>query len=435
MRRRSNVAKRAVGVVGAVSAVALLAACAGPAETEGGDSDSFTYWSMWREDEPVAKVLQEAVASFEEETGIAVDVQWQGRDVLTKLKAALNTSNIPDLVDQGFPAMKAAIGISDQALDLTPVYDMEVSGDDGRTVRDVVPEAYDKLNTAETLMMVPYYVSAFSWWFSGRDYPDLVTSPPASWDDFVALFPDVKAAGQAPIAQDADLISYDSSFVNSALVRALGPGGLHEVVSDPTGESWDAPDIEAALSAIASLAENDDYLPGYDSSKFPAMEKAWAQSEAAFLYMGSWVPYSLGPDLAEDYDLRTFNFPTLVGDTTAVPVTTYGYSIPSAADDVEPAQEFIAYVLGTEWLTKLSTDAQILTPDPAIEVPEVLRDQQAMLANNELYLNDDGIAADYPDLTTRLGDLNQRIITGQLDAEGYIAEATTMQKQFWELNG
>jgi hypothetical protein len=118
-----------------------------------------------------------------------------------------------------------------------------------------------------------------------------------------------------------------------------------------------------------------------------------------------------------------------------VPVTTYGYAIPTAAKSPDAAKQFIAYLLGTEWLTKLSNEALILTPDPSIEVPDLLLDQQRLLAENEVYLADDGIVADFPDLTTRFATLNQGLITGQLSADDYIQQVVDTQVQYWKLNG
>src|SRR5699024_7853178 len=63
---------------GVTAAAMTLAACSGPGS---GDepSEEFTYWSMWKEGEPQQKVMAQAIEDFEAETGITVDVQWQGR--------------------------------------------------------------------------------------------------------------------------------------------------------------------------------------------------------------------------------------------------------------------------------------------------------------------------------------------------------------------
>jgi raffinose/stachyose/melibiose transport system substrate-binding protein len=439
MRIHTRSATRAVAALAAASMVTLgLAACGGSSSSGDGGKGAkqFTYWSMWTEDEPVAKVLKKALASFQQDTGVKVDVQWQGRDVLTKVKAALNTSTVPDLVDQGSPALKATLALSHQALDMKSVYDMSIPGESGKTVRDAIPQSYDALDSADgKLITVPYDVSATSWWFSGKAYPDLVAHPPTTWSDFTRLFPAIKSKGQAPIAQDADLLGYDATFVYAALARALGPGNLHQIVADHTGNSWDNPKVKAALTEIEKLATDKDYLPGYDASKYPAMEKDWAHGKAAFIYMGSWVPQYDGPDAAKDFDLHTFNFPQLVGTDVSVPVTTYGYAIPTTAKNAAAAKQFIAYFMGTKWATQLSQDATILTPNPSVAVPDALHDLQAMLKNNNIYMANDGVTGDYPDLNKQLNPLNQGLITGKLKADQYITQAKTIQAQYWKLNG
>ena len=67
--------------------VASLAACGGGGDKEtSGGADSgkdggkeLVYWSMWSEEEPQAKVIQEAVDKYTEDTGVKVDVQFKGR--------------------------------------------------------------------------------------------------------------------------------------------------------------------------------------------------------------------------------------------------------------------------------------------------------------------------------------------------------------------
>lgn len=437
MHLSSRSVRRRVATVAAVAlALAGLTACSSsPATSSGTGAKEFTYWSMWTKDEPVAKVLAQAIASFEKDEGVTVHVQWQGRDVLTKVKAAMNTSQVPDLIDQSFFRTKATLGNSHEVLDLTSVYGMKVPGESDRTVRDAVPANYDALNTADKLILVPYYVSAFTVWYSGKANPDLVSNPPKTWDEYTGLFPAVKAKGMAPIGLDGDDLDDLSTFVYSALERALGPGKLHDLIADHSGNGWDDPKVKAALSAIAQLASDKDYIPGYDSSKYPAMEKKWAQGKAAFLYMGSWVPYYDGPDAAPDFDLHTFNLPQLVGTDHSVPVTTYGFAVPSKAQNVPAAEKFITYLMGRKWLTQLSSDASILTPDPSIQVPPILKDLQGILKDNNLYLGNDGITADFPNLTKQFAPLNQALITGKSGVDKYLSGVKAAQAQYWKLNG
>ncbi|NUT97173.1 MAG: ABC transporter substrate-binding protein, partial [Saccharothrix sp.] len=126
----------------ALTAAALaLTACGGGGTAASDDGKSFTYWSMWKENEPQAQVLAQAVADFEKETGIDVTVQWQGRDVLKKVVPALRGGDVPDLVDQEEAGVRANLVASDQFRDLSAVYAAEVPGS-GKKVSEVVADKY-----------------------------------------------------------------------------------------------------------------------------------------------------------------------------------------------------------------------------------------------------------------------------------------------------
>lgn len=63
-------------------------------KAEGGDAATsditLTYWSMWNSTEPQATAIQEAIEAYTAETGIQVEVQWNGRDTQQQtIQAAL----------------------------------------------------------------------------------------------------------------------------------------------------------------------------------------------------------------------------------------------------------------------------------------------------------------------------------------------------------
>ncbi|MGH8917156.1 MAG: hypothetical protein ACRD0H_02250, partial [Actinomycetes bacterium] len=131
--------KKLITSVSAVVAALLLATGTSACGEVGGGAADLTYWSMWKVGEPQQKVLAEAVADFEKETGLTVDVQWQGRDNLQKLVPALNTNSVPDLVDGPYVKAYPALVATDQARSLGAAYDLDV---DGRKVADLVPAKY-----------------------------------------------------------------------------------------------------------------------------------------------------------------------------------------------------------------------------------------------------------------------------------------------------
>ncbi len=223
----------------AALAVAALALTACGSTVAKDDGKSFTYWSMWKENEPQAQVLAQAVADFERDTGIDVTVQWQGRDVLKKVVPALRGGDVPDLVDQEEANIRANLVASDQFRDLTAVYDAEVPGQ-GRKVSDVVSAKYlPTLKKDGRTFLVPYEIIGNGLWFDGSRHTEVAVNPPKTWDDLTALFAKAKSEGRAPIALDSDISSYGAYWTVGALQGALGPGKVDELARDESGRAWD----------------------------------------------------------------------------------------------------------------------------------------------------------------------------------------------------
>ena len=58
--------------------VLAFTACNG----EKAEKAKLVYWTMWNEAEPQGMVIAEAVAAFTKETGITVEVNFNGREIL-----------------------------------------------------------------------------------------------------------------------------------------------------------------------------------------------------------------------------------------------------------------------------------------------------------------------------------------------------------------
>lgn len=432
VQTRFRFRRASVTALGLTVTLGLTLSACGSDDAGGAAADEFTYWSMWQENEPQGKVLAEAIEMFEQDTGITVNVEWQGRDNITKLLAALRTDDVPDLVDQQYFTINNAIVGNDQFTDLAGVYDREIP-DEGQTVRDALGDKYDMFTTTEdgAQFLVPYEVIGYSVWYNAQAMPDVAESPPATWDDFAALLAESKAAGRSPIALDGDIAGYAEYWTATALVRALGTGGFHELVSDEEAGGWDTPEVREALTAIGELAEQEYFIPGYDSSKFPAIQTKWAEGEADFLFMGSWAPTETGEFAAPEFEYRSFNFPTFGGDDS-LPASVIGFAIPKPADQSEAAEEFIAYFLNKDRLSKISTDADNLTPRSDIDVPEQLADVNELLQTKTLSKITDGVIGDFSDFDTKVFQpLNLELMTGKISADEFIDQITTAQQDYW----
>jgi ABC-type glycerol-3-phosphate transport system substrate-binding protein len=414
---------------------ATLAACSsgegGPEEAAG-----FTYWSMWQESEPQGKVVAAAIADFERETGVDVEVEWQGRDNVTKVLAALQTGDVPDLIDQQYFTIKNAIVRNDQFTDLTDVYSMPIPGED-RTVRDVIPTTYDPFTTTDggAHFLVPYEVIAYTIWYDAARLPEVAAQPPATWEEFTRVLAASKAAGRNPLALDADIAGYTAYWTSTALVRTLGPGGFRELATQPDAAGWDRPEVRDAIRSIADLAAQDSFIPGYDSSKFPAIQSRWAQGEADFLYMGSWAPTETGSVAGPDVEYRSFNFPTLGGDDS-LPASAIGFAVPKAADNAEAVKQFMAYFLNVDRLAKISTEANNLTPRSDVPVPAQLADANELVNSKVLNPITDGVVGEHSGYDREVFQpLSTQLMTGAITADQFVEQVKAGQVDYWKANG
>lgn len=129
----------ALGAGGA--AAAALAGCGG---SSSGSGDSITYWSNWKEGESQQAVLAEAISAFETESGITVDVEWQGRQVTQKIVPVLNTPQVPDIVDAAYGKLAPVLAETGQ---VHPLDDLFASDVEGEAITDLIPEKFRNEST------------------------------------------------------------------------------------------------------------------------------------------------------------------------------------------------------------------------------------------------------------------------------------------------
>ena len=85
--------------VSLAAATFVCASCAKKAETAKPQA-KLVYWTMWNEAEPQGTVIAEAVAAFTKETGIEVEVNFNGREIRKTLQPALDAGETIDVFDE-----------------------------------------------------------------------------------------------------------------------------------------------------------------------------------------------------------------------------------------------------------------------------------------------------------------------------------------------
>ena len=424
--------KLAALVAGGALAVAA-SGCSAPGE---GSGDSLTYWSMWKEGEAQQKVMAAAIADFEAESGITVDVQWQGRDNVKKVVPTLNTNTVPDLVDGSFAKLAPVLAETGQAKPLGEAYAAEV---DGKAVSELIPSAYLDAGDltadgADAPWMVPYSLTSDAVWFDATAHPELVDDPPATWDELIDTLDRLKADGEAPIAIDGDVSGYNAYWYVEAIVRVAGPGALQEIAADETGEAWDSPEALEAAELVQQLVDGGYFVDGYNASKWPAQQQAWADNQSALLFNGTWIPTETGPYAAEGFEYSSFPFPRVGDGGLAQRADFVGFAVPSRAKNAGAAQQLAAHLLGKEYQDALGSDAKIIPvrADAAVS-PEMATVKDALDSADGYFQQNDGIS--FPGYTEKLlWPAVDQLVLGKVTAEEFVDVMKTGQVDYWEQN-
>lgn len=397
---------------------------------------TINYWSMWKDGEPQQKVIATAIADFEKETGAKVSVQWQGRSNTEKLVPALNTNNVPDLVDGTLAKLAPVIGETGQASPLTSVYSYEV---DGKAASSLIPEKFTSNGVFEgedgQPWMVPYSISSDGIWFDAAKHPELKANPPATWDEFIEVLDTLKAGGTAPIAADGDIAGYNSTWFVTSLLRLKGPGSFKALAEDKSGEEWDHPAVLEAAQKVETLVKGGYLNSGYNASKFPAQQQLWANGDAALILNGSWLPTESGSYAAPGFEYSSFQFPAIDDQPASARVDFIGFAVPAKSQNQAPAQRLAAFLLGTKYQNALGTEAKVLPvrQDAPVD-PAVASVKAAIDAAPATHLQNDGVT--FPGYTEKVFfPRSDELFLGKITAAEFVAKMKDAQIQYWKDNG
>lgn len=431
MKTRMKVALPVL-VVGALG----LAGCSGGGEGDGGGgSGVVTYWSQWEQNEPQAEILQTAIDDFSADTGIDVEIEWQGRQVMQKIQPLLRSGDVPDIVDASSNDIRATLVRTEQARDLTELFNAQIPGEDA-TISEALGD-YDELITDDSMegpFMLPTIMMAQSMHYDGSAHPDL--GQPEDWSAFMDLIERFKSdRGSGPIALDGDIGSYGAVWTAAALIHELGAGGLNEIAADETGQAWDDDDVRTALEHISKIPDGDYWAAGSFGSKFPQIQEKWAAGEADVLFMGSWAPQETSTSTTEDFEYRQFGFPEgsagafIQGDVS-------GFAITAAAPNPEGAEQLLTWFAQKDFMQALADDADSLVTRTDVEPPEQLADTAQLIEDRTAVRFYDGVDGDYPGYDAEVFEpVNLKLLRGEIDVDGAIAELTSAQESYWAKQG
>ncbi|MGW0767171.1 ABC transporter substrate-binding protein [Streptomyces sp. NPDC002676] len=422
-------------VMGAAAATALafgVSACGSGAGSDGGDAKSFTYWSMWRADEPQAKVLKASIAEFTKSTGIKVDVDWSGRDISKKIGPAIAANQAPDLWDQANDAIFGSVASAGQARDLSSVLAMQVPGENVPVSKVIPAKYFDMLPKdpgGSNHYVIPYEVATTGLYYNAADPDTAAAMPgaPADWAGLLKVCDKLKAKKKPCFASEGE-DPWTNGLYFDYLLNAGGVD-VGKLSADKSGAAWDDPAVLKAAQQVEQIVKGGYLIPGYDATKYPAQETNWAGGKAAFLMNGSWVTAEVAKQIP-----ATWKFGSILPPGAKSPdATLFGFSIPKRAEHAEPAEKFIAFFMQKKQMSGMATTALNITPREDIPAPAGLADAQKALSAATVRLPFDGVAGEWPAKVLYENYLD--LWHGRTTAAKFVAKCKDDQVSYWKTQG
>lgn len=421
-----------------VAGTAVLGAAACGSARQGGEGVTLRYMSMWNEEEPQQKVLQEMIDAFEDANpDVTVDVLWGGREVLTKVRSAIASGDAPDLVDKDAEELVGALVYTDQSMPLNDMASRQIPGED-TTIGEVIPEQYLSLLAYEgDQYLIPYEVITSGIWYNANLFEQWGVSPAETWDDLFALNETIRnqTDGVAPFTIDGNISIYNAYYFYWLAERYAGPGVFREAAGDETGEAWNNEQLLKAAEEVERFVNSDALSDGYPGNKYPAAQDAWAQGKAAMYLNGTWLPSETQP-YADEISYAMFDFPSVPDGHSSAELYLIGWVVPQAANNPEVAKDFMAFALNRDRLKGIAEVAKNLTPRPDIEAPPDLADAKEEIEGSDSYHRIyDGIQAFYPGWWEQVFlPLDDDLFFGELTGQEFISRLQSRSVQYWERN-
>jgi ABC-type glycerol-3-phosphate transport system substrate-binding protein len=296
------------------------------------------------------EMWQELEAAFmEQNPGVAVRelvVTGQG-DMRGPMRTALLGGEVVDIIINTWPAFRAEL--NDAGL-LRPIDEQWAShGWD-----DKLSESWKDLGAIDG---VPYavtytYGDRSAIWYKTAHLEDAGVEPPQTWEDFLASFEALKAAGYGtPIAMPAKYWAHGEWF-ETLLLRTAGVETASRLAAHEI--PWTDPAVKGALQKYAEMLNAG--CCGDASAMFAndwdgAADQIFQADNANYLLIGMWMNSRARNDygLDEGVDYSIFQFPALgMGHDDTSSVDTKELNATSNGRNPAAADAFLDFMLTAE---------------------------------------------------------------------------------------
>ena len=403
-------------------AVSLLctAGCGQKTEEKAKAKAKLVYWTMWNEAEPQGTVIAEAVAAFTKETGIEVELNFNGREIRKTLQPALDAGETIDVFDEDIERVLNTWG--NYLLPLDEYAAKTYSTTDGKPYNTMINKTLYNLAKelgGGSVKNIPYQPSAFVTLYNKELFDKAgITDTPKTWEEFLTACEKLKAIGIPAITVDD---AYMACFFGYNMDRLVGE---QETLNMVNTKDFTGPQVLEFGKIWENMAKK-----GYISAKaasniWPAGQvEEMAVGKVAMYLNGTWLPNEIKAQ-APDLKWGAFAWPAMSEKGDGIEANNYGcqsLAVNKNTKYPEEAFKLIVWLTTGEWDARLAKESIGIPAGNNTEWPIQLAEAKVIVDNTTNRLDWAVGMENDPEINAKIKENFAKLIKGDLDAEGFAA--------------
>jgi raffinose/stachyose/melibiose transport system substrate-binding protein len=398
----------------------MVLSLAGCGKKDGGSGTKLVYWSMWNEAEPQGQAIAQAAEAFTKETGIKMDINFNGREIRQTLQPALDAGEVIDIFDEDVGRVNTTWG--NYLLTLDSYYSQSYPTTGGQPYASVIHKSLVDLARdlgGGSLKVVPYQPMAYIVHYNKDLFNQAgITTLPKTWDEFLDVCAKLKAIGVAGITVDD---AYMAALFGYTIDRIVGLDASKAMVDN---NDFSGPQVLRFGEIWENMARNGYIHPNAAANVFPSGQvNEFAQGRAAMYLNGTWLPNEIKGN-APNFNWGEFAYPAIDPAGDGPNANNYGsqcFGINKNTKSPAEAFRFLVWMTTGEWDTVLARESIGIPMASNAQWPVQLADAKAVVDSTTKWLPWAAYFEDKAEINARIKENFGKLIKGDINARQFAA--------------
>ena len=410
--------KRIALVLLAVLLVLSLAGCGGDKKSGAAGKASLVYWTMWNEAEPQGQVIAQAAEAFTKETGIKIDVNFNGRDIRQTLQPALEAGTTIDLFDEDVDRVNSAW--ASFLANLDPYVSKAYPTTGGKPFDQVVSTTLMNLVKEKgggSVKSIPYQPFIFAVMYNKDLFSEAgITGVPKTWDELLDACAKLKAKNTYAFTVDD---AYIAPLFGYTIARIAGKDTAAKMVAN---NDFSGPQTLRAAQLWENMISKGYVHPNTAGNVYPAGQvNEFSQGRAAMYLNGTWLPNEIKSN-APNMNWGTFAYPNIDPAGDGIEANNFGaqcFGVNKNSKYPEEAFQFIVTMTTGQYDEALARESLGVPMGNNATWPRQLADAKAVLDNTKVRLDWAANFQDDANINAKVTENFARMVAGSMNAQQF----------------